>query len=122
MEARPHQFAFMRDKAREHGMYRAMKKPPRVGDVRMREGAYHIPPTGQTDPAWAARCKEYWELQAAVYGLVLTDFSMVVDYEKGTVRTYSAVQEILPGRRVPEDVHKAWFADMVDTHREALKA
>ena len=106
-------FAFMQKKAADDGIYRVMANPPKPGDVRMYERAYIEPPVNDLDPLWVGRCRDYWELQQAIYGLALTDFTMVVDYTRGTVRSYACVQRVLPGKRVPKDEHQQWFADKV---------
>lgn len=117
----PSKFAFMFKKAQEHGIWRQMKNVPSPGDVRRFERAYVEPPKSDLDPVWVQRCKDYWELQQTIYGLSLTDFSMVVDYTRGVVTTYVVVQRVLPGNRVSEERHKAWFRDMLQ-HAELAKA
>ena len=116
----PSRFAFMFKKAQEHAIWRAMKNMPSPGDVRRKEWAYIEPPASDLDPVWVQRSKDYWELQQATYGLQLTDFSMTVDYTRGVVTTYVVVQRVLPGSRVDEARHKAWFRDMLQ-HAELAK-
>lgn len=79
--------------------YRAMKNPATPGQVRHKVWAFLIEPTAADDPAWAERCRAYWELQQETYGLRLSDFSMVIDFENQRVVTATQVVEVLPGER-----------------------
>jgi hypothetical protein len=54
------------------------------------------------DPVWGARCKQFWELQARLYGWRLSDFTMAYDNEHGFVSTYCVLLEIMPGERTAE--------------------
>ena len=60
----------------------------------------------EQDPLWSARCKEYWELQQRVYGVKLTDFTMLMDAEgdgfSGFVSTYAVVVDVFPGERTSD--------------------
>lgn len=90
-------------------LYRAMKRPAQVGELRMRSwNASLHPPAAEDDPLWVKRCKDYWELQARLYGLRMSDFAMLIGEEDGllgpfpVVSTYSTVLEVLPGERTSD--------------------
>lgn len=56
----------------------------------------------QDDKLWAARCKQYWELQGRLFGWRMSDFTMIVDATEGFVSTYCTVLEVLPGERTAD--------------------
>lgn len=82
--------------------YRYMRKPAYVGELRVKTWACLIPPTSDSDPVWAQRCKDYWELQQETYGLKFSNFTMAADCEAGLwyLSTWAVVVGIMPGRRV----------------------
>lgn len=89
-------------------VWKAMKKPAHVGDIRVVERAYLIPPNSSDDPVWVKRMSDYWMLQERTYGLKMTHFTMVVDPERGTVRSYSGIMAILPGKRLVDYEYDDW--------------
>lgn len=58
------------------------------------------PNVAQDDPEWVRRAKNYWEWQQELYGLKLSDFSLVVAPDLGLVRTDCLLLDVLPGERV----------------------
>lgn len=96
------------DVIRAPAVYKRMLKTVHVEDIRMHEVSYLVAPSGQDDPTWAKRMASYWMLQELTYGLRMTDFTMVVDYAKGTVRSYAGILAILPGDRVDAE---SWELD-----------
>lgn len=87
-------------------LYRAPKKPIVVGELRMRSwNASMSPPTGELDPIWTKRAKDYWLLQERLFGMRVSGFTLLVGEEDGllgrypVVSTYAVVEEILPGAR-----------------------
>lgn len=60
-----------------------------------------------TSPLWEQRAREYWERQEQLFGLVMSNFTNLVEPpnpatgEPGYVSTYSTVLEVLPGERYP---------------------
>lgn len=80
-------------------VYRFSKKPVRIGEVRHKAWSWLVPPTSEIDPVWAARAKDYWELQQETYGLAFSDFTMVMDWENHVVITFAIVLDVLPGER-----------------------
>lgn len=59
-----------------------------------------LPPTvAQDDPLWAKRCKEYWERQERLYGMRLSNFTMILNSDEMIVATYAVVMDVLPGER-----------------------
>jgi hypothetical protein len=90
-------------------VYRYSKKPVTLGEVRKKAWQWLIPPNGDTDPVWAARCKAYWELQQETYGLLFSDFTMTMDWEARVIVTYAVVIDVLPGERRVDYVVPAVF-------------
>lgn len=82
------------------GTYRAMKVPPKAGQVRTKSWRILIA-TEEDDPTWAKRAQEYWERQERVYGLKMSNFTLMVDHELMAITTVSIVAEVLPGAREP---------------------
>lgn len=82
--------------------YRLGRADPKVGELRVRSWQCLIPPSSDADPTWARRCQNYWHLQERLYGLKMSDFTMVygVVDGRGVVTTASTVVAVLPGRRV----------------------
>lgn len=80
-------------------IYRTMKRPVTIGKLRHKAWSWLIPPTSDADPVWAKRCQDYWELQQETYGLVFSNFTMVMDWEEQVVITYAVVLDVLPGER-----------------------
>ena len=80
-------------------VYRLMKYKPVVGDLRVKSWRFLIPPSGEDDPVWAQRCREYWELQQETFGLKFSDFTMMIDYDEMIVTTAATILAILPGER-----------------------
>jgi hypothetical protein len=87
-------------------LYRKPKNSTAVGDLKVKSWqtlpGLDIAPD---DPLWAARCQQYWELQARLFGWRMSayTFSYTTITEggetKGFVSTYCAILEILPGER-----------------------
>lgn len=80
-------------------IYRTMKRPVVIGKLRHKAWSWLIPPTSDVDPVWTKRCQDYWELQQETYGLVFSNFTMVMDWEEQVVITYAVVLDVLPGER-----------------------
>lgn len=85
------------------------KTSAREGELRFKSwNAMFEPPTGPDDVKWAARAKQYWELQERLYGLRLSDFALLVDEVDTTVgrapvvTTVVTVLEVLPGERTSD--------------------
>ena len=84
-------------------LYRAATHPFIPGELRMKAWSAILPPVvAQDDPLWASRCKQYWELQERLYGVRLSDYSMVLNPDEGVVATYAVVLEVLPGERTAD--------------------
>ena len=81
--------------------FRYCRNPPVIGEVRHKTWACLIAPSGPTDPLWAKRCKDYWELQQETYGLKFSNFTMDVEFENGLayLTTWAILLDVLPGRR-----------------------
>lgn len=86
---------------RAANVYRQPRKGPiHVGQLRSMAWRAVLPPVvAQDDPQWTARCKEYWQLQERLYGLRMSDFTMIIDADEGVVVTFSTVLDVLPGER-----------------------
>jgi hypothetical protein len=84
-------------------LYRKPKRPLVKGELRMKSWST-LPglDVAPDSPMWAARCRQYWELQERLFGFRASDFSMAVDNENGFVSTYCVVLEILPGERTAD--------------------
>ena len=78
--------------------FKAMKHPPKVGQIRRKRWACVTPPEGPQDPLWTERCRRYWQHQEQVYGLKFGSFAFY--YDQGTVVSESYIERILPGQRV----------------------
>lgn len=94
--------------ARAHAFFKRQLTPKRRGELLIHEVSYLVAPDNQDDPVWGRRMARYWMLQGLTYGLRLTDFANVVDYTKGTVRSYCMVHGDLPGERVDRE---SWELD-----------
>lgn len=93
--------------AESRHLYRApLKGPITEGELRTRTWRLDILDVGgvtaQDDPVWTKRCKEYWELQERLYGLKMSDFTMIVSNDEGVVVTAAVVLDILPGTRTSD--------------------
>lgn len=81
-------------------LYRKPTRPFKQGQLRMKAWRALLPPTPrQDDPTWTERCKQYWELQERLYGIKLSDFTMILNANEGVVATYAVVMDIMPGER-----------------------
>lgn len=88
-------------------VFRPLASPAHVGQLRTKTWAMdiYLGPGDEQSPVWAKRCREYWERQQQLYGLVMSDFTMAVeppDPKTGKpafISTYSSVLAILPGER-----------------------
>ena len=80
-------------------VYRYSKKPVKIGELRHKAWGWLVPPAHDLDPVWSKRCQEFWELQQETYGLVFSNYTMVMDWEAHVVITYAAVLDVLPGER-----------------------
>lgn len=82
-----------------------LTKPAYPGQLRTRTWRLPwIPPQGERDPVWAKRAKDYWMRQERKYGLVMSDFTLMMDDVPGigpVVTTAATVVMVLAGRRVP---------------------
>lgn len=87
------------DATAEGAVYRFMRQPPVIGQMRYKRWTFLIAPSGDADPLWVKRCKEYWELQQETFGLKLSDFTLRTNYLEGYVETAVRIIDILPGRR-----------------------
>lgn len=88
------------DATAEGAIYRFMRQPPVIGQMRYKRWRYLIPPQHDADPVWVKRCKEYWELQQETFGLKVSDFTMRTFHDEGVVETAVRVLDIMPGQRV----------------------
>jgi len=79
--------------------FKKLAKPATVGQLRSKTVATLVPPTGDDDPLWRERFREYWELQEKVYGLRMSDFTYVYDDDIQMVTSFSTVLEVLSGTR-----------------------
>lgn len=84
-------------------LYRTPKEPFVPGELRLKSWRTLESNIAQDDPTWAARCKQYWELQERLYGVKLSNFTMAVDNNEGFVSTYTVCVEVLPGERTFDD-------------------
>lgn len=84
-------------------LYRKPKRPFVAGELRLKSWST-LPglDVAPDNPMWAARCKQYWELQERLYGVKLSDFTMAVDNVNGFVSTYAVVMDVLPGERTSD--------------------
>lgn len=82
-------------------VYREAENPFKVGQRRQRVWrALLRPATAQDDLTWAGRARDYWALQARLYGVVFADPRVVIDNGQGLVMTEAVVLEVLPGERL----------------------
>lgn len=92
--------ALVEQKSAGSNVYRACKRPPYVGQLRIKSWRYFIPPSGAHDPLWVTQAASYWQLQAETFGLRFhDDLTILVDYQLGIVTSALHVAEVLPGRR-----------------------
>jgi hypothetical protein len=76
-------------------------RPLNPGERRFKVWKAILPPAvAQDDPAWIERARNYWEWQRELYGLELSDFSLVIAADLGLVRTDCLLLGVLPGERV----------------------
>lgn len=80
-------------------VYRTPKRAFEVGKLHHKAWSYLIPPEHDTDPTWAKRAKDYWELQQETFGVKFSNFTMAVDWEERVVITWAVLVEVLPGER-----------------------
>jgi len=80
-------------------IYRYTKQPYVIGRVHHKAWSYLIPPTGEDDPIWAKRAKDYWELQQETFGVKFSNFTLAIDWEERVVVTYAILTGVLPGER-----------------------
>lgn len=80
-------------------VYRQPKEPFVIGELRTKTWRTLQQDIAQNDKTWAARCAQYWNLQARLYGVQLSNFAMLVDNHDGFVSTYATVLDVLPGER-----------------------
>ncbi len=83
-------------------VYRKPREAFEPGALRMKSWRTLEANIAQDDKTWAARCKQYWELQERLYGVRLSNFTMLVDNNEGFVSTYCVVLEVLPGERTAD--------------------
>lgn len=83
-------------------LYRQPKEPFEPGKMRVKTWRMFEVNVAQDDPIWAARCKQYWELQERLFGVKMSDFTMLVDNNEGFVSTYSVCMDVLPGERTTD--------------------
>jgi hypothetical protein len=79
------------------------------------------PDAAQDDPEWVRRAKSYWEWQQELYGLKLSDFSLVVAPDLGLVRSDCILLEVLPGERVFDKNDTDAYQQM-NPQQQAIKA
>lgn len=88
-------------------VFRPMKNPAVVGELRSHTWAMevYLGPNDGISPVWSKRCREYWERQQQLYGIVLGDFTNLVEPpdpatgKPAYISTYAPVLAILPGER-----------------------
>jgi hypothetical protein len=80
-------------------IYRFTKQPYVIGRVHHKAWRWLIPPTDEDDPVWAARAKDYWELQQETFGVKFSDFTLAIDWDEGVVISFAMLLDILPGER-----------------------
>lgn len=81
--------------------YRVAAVPLKAGQTRRIEWRYLIEPSGDDDPVWRNRVKDYWARFERLYGAVLYRDAIVVrvDRQRGVVSTWAAIKAVLPGER-----------------------
>ena len=75
------------------------KHPPRPAELRMKTWRWLVAPISADDPTWSDRCKRYWKRQERIYGMILSDFTMLIDWDGGFISTYATVLAVVPGER-----------------------
>lgn len=88
--------------------FRQMKNPAHVGQLRTKTWAMPVFITDRDgeSPLWQERSRTYWERQQHLYGLVMSNFTNLVEPpdpvegKPAFLSTYSVVLAILPGERV----------------------
>jgi hypothetical protein len=82
--------------------YRATKTKLEPGQVRTKRWRYVLPPSGDNDPVWVKRIKDYWTLFERLYGAVVDKGTLLmhIDEENWTVSTWVRIDRVLPGKRV----------------------
>lgn len=82
-------------------VYREAKHPFVKGQPREKIWRAILPPVvAQDDETWARRCRDYWERQERVYGVRMSDYTMLLDATQGLVYTRAVVLDVLPGQRI----------------------
>ena len=81
-------------------IYKRASDPFCMGQKRQRVWrAFLMPNTPQDDPLWGKRCREYWDRQGMIYGVVFSEPRVAIDNQNGLVMTEAHVLQVLPGER-----------------------
>lgn len=85
--------------------YRPTKSPAYVGELRSKTWALPLyDKSFETSPIWSQRAEAYWLRQEQLFGLRMSNFTLLVDNfpETGPViSTFATVMDVLPGYRDP---------------------
>lgn len=81
--------------------YRSTGAKLEPGQVRTKCWRYVLPPTGDNDPVWVGRIKDYWTLFERLYGAVVDKGTLLmhIDEDNRTVSTWVRIDRVLPGER-----------------------
>lgn len=93
--------------AEVRNIYRPMKNPAFAGELRSKTWAIevYLGPNDEHSPVWEKRCREYWERQAALYGLEMGNFTIAIEPpdprtgKSAFLSTWCPVLAVLPGER-----------------------
>lgn len=80
-------------------VYRYTKQPYVVGKLHHKAWSFLIDPSGESDPVWAKRAQDYWELQQETFGVKFSNFTIAIDWQSRVVVTYAVLEDVLPGER-----------------------
>src|SRR5690242_8757284 len=70
-------------------IYRYTKEPYIAGQVRHKAYSFLIDPSGDDDPVWAQRFKDYWELQQETFGVKFSNFTLAIDWESRVIVSFA---------------------------------
>ena len=83
-------------------LYRQPRKPFELRELRLKSWKTLEANIAQDDRRWAQRCEQYWRLQERLYGIKMSDYTMMIDNNEGFVSTAAVIVEILPGERTAD--------------------